>query len=126
MIEHVSVGVSDLGRAGRFYDTVLAPLGYVRLLTGQRGATYGPPGAKDESFAIVVTGAQAAPPGDVAHVAFKAPSRDAVEKFHAVALHEGAKDEGTPGPRPHYGPTYFAAFVRDPDGNRLEAVYNQP
>jgi catechol 2,3-dioxygenase-like lactoylglutathione lyase family enzyme len=122
MIEHVSMGVPDLARSGRFYDAILEPLGYVRLFTNQRSIGYGAPGAKDESLAILAAGERASPPGEGWHVAFKAPTRSAVDTFHASALQHGATDEGAPGLRPHYGPGYYAAFVRDPDGHRLEAV----
>lgn len=122
MIEHISMGVPDLSRAGEFYDAILAPLGYVRLFTNQRSIGYALPGATDESFAILAAGERARPPGEGWHVAFKAPTHEAVDAFHAAALRHGASDEGGPGLRPSGGPTYYAAFVRDPDGHRLEAV----
>jgi catechol 2,3-dioxygenase-like lactoylglutathione lyase family enzyme len=124
MIDHVSLGVSDLGRAGAFYDAVLAPLGYVRLFAN-RGIGYGVAGAKDEAFAILAEGERAKAPGAGCHLAFAAPSRGAVDAFHAAALAMGATDEGAPGPRPHYGAGYYAAFVRDLDGHRLEAVCHE-
>ena len=125
MIDHLSVGVPDLVRAGRFYDAVLAPLGYVRVLTHPRAIGYGPPGARDEVFAILAAGDAAKPPGQGWHIAFRAPDREAVAEFHAVALANGATDEGGPGLRPECGPGYYAAFVRDPDGTRLEAVCHE-
>jgi len=66
------------------------------------------------------------PPGPGFHLAFRAPSRAAVDRFHAAALAAGGASDGAPGPRPDYGPTYYAAFVIDPDGHKLEAVYNAP
>lgn len=121
MIDHVSFGVVDLQRAGAFYDAVLGKLGYVRVLTHERALGWGPPGAKDEAFAVHV-GGEGAPAGRGSHLAFQAPSRDAVDAFHSVALAHGAVDEGAPGARPKYGPGYYAAFVRDLDGYRIEAV----
>jgi catechol 2,3-dioxygenase-like lactoylglutathione lyase family enzyme len=125
MIDHLSLGVSDLGRAGVLYDAVLAALGYVRLFTHERAVGYGRPGARDETFAILAAGEHAKPPGPGCHLAFNAPHRQAVDSFHSIALQNGAIDEGVPGLRPAYGPGYYAAFVRDPDGYRLEAVCHE-
>jgi catechol 2,3-dioxygenase-like lactoylglutathione lyase family enzyme len=125
MIDHISLGVSDLARSGTFYDAVLVPLGYVRLFSNERGVGYGPPGARDEAFAILAAGEHAKPPGRGCHLAFSAPKREAVDSFHSIALENGAVDEGRPGLRPSYGPGYYAAFVRDPDGHRLEAVCHE-
>jgi catechol 2,3-dioxygenase-like lactoylglutathione lyase family enzyme len=122
VIDHLSVGVSDLARAAAFYDAVLSTLGYVRLLTHDRAVGYGPPGARDEAFALLAAGEDARPLGRGWHVAFRARDRHAVDSFHSTALQAGAVDEGGPGPRPRYGPGYYAAFVRDLDGHRLEAV----
>jgi catechol 2,3-dioxygenase-like lactoylglutathione lyase family enzyme len=125
MIDHLSLGVSDLARSGTFYDAVLAPLGYARLFTHERAIGYGLPGARDEAFAILKAGDQAKPQGPGWHLAFRAPSRQAVDSFHSTALQNGALDEGGPGLRPKYGPGYYAGFVRDPDGHRLEAVCHE-
>jgi len=121
MLGHLSFGVADLARAIRFYDAVLAPLGYVRVWTVERQAGYGPPGGGDK-LALKLQPAPVIPPGPGFHLALVAPSPAAVDRFHAEALRAGGSDEGAPGPRPHYGPTYYAAFVRDPDGHKLEAV----
>jgi catechol 2,3-dioxygenase-like lactoylglutathione lyase family enzyme len=126
MIDHVSLGVSDLGRAGAFYDAVLSPLGYVRLFTKGRGIGWGTAGAKDEAFAILAEAERAKPPGTGCHLAFAARSRSAVDAFHGAALAMGGLDEGRPGLRPDYGAGYYAAFVRDLDGYRLEAVCHEP
>jgi catechol 2,3-dioxygenase-like lactoylglutathione lyase family enzyme len=123
VIDHLSVGVSDLARAGAFYDAVLATLGYARVLTHERALGWGPPGARDEVFAVLA--AERVTPGEGCHVAFRAPSREAVDAFHAVALEQGAVDEGAPGLRPAYGAGYYAAFVRDRDGYRVEAVCHE-
>jgi catechol 2,3-dioxygenase-like lactoylglutathione lyase family enzyme len=122
MLDHISIGVSDLERSGAFYDALLAGLGYVRLFTHPRAVGYGLPGEKDEAFAILRSGTEARAPGTGCHIAFRARSREAVDAFHAAALRLGASDEGAPGLRPQHGENYYAAFVRDLDGYRLEAV----
>jgi len=124
MLDHLSIGVSDLERAGSFYDAVLAPMGYVRLFS-KRAIGYGKPGDTDEQFAIIASGAEARAPGVGCHIAFNAPNRDAVDAFHAAALRAGGIDEGAPGLRPLYGAGYYAAFVRDLDGYRIEAVCHE-
>jgi catechol 2,3-dioxygenase-like lactoylglutathione lyase family enzyme len=126
VFDHVSVGVEDLERAARFYDACLAPLGYVQLWRNARSAGYGPEGYEAEApFAIVASEVGAKPPGRGFHVAFVAPSREAVDRFHAEAVSQGGVDEGPPGIRENYDPGYYAAFVRDPDGHRLEAVLHE-
>ncbi len=125
MLDHISIGVADLERAAAFYDRVLSALGHVRLFANARGVGYGPAGAKDEGFAILAAGAEARAPGTGCHVAFAAASRAAVDAFHAAAIEAGGADEGTPGLRPHYGEGYYAAFVRDLDGYRIEAVCHE-
>ena len=127
MIHHLSLGAVDIERAARFYDAVLAPLGYKRvwsdLRPGETGQAvgYGPPCSGDQLAVKQVTGP--VPPIPGLHVAIAAPSRASVAAFHAAALAMGGTDNGPPGLRPHYGPHYFAAFVADPEGHRLEAVY---
>jgi catechol 2,3-dioxygenase-like lactoylglutathione lyase family enzyme len=122
--DHLSISVSDIDRSAALYDAALARLGLVCLQRSARAATYGPPGFTGEApFAIVVPREGAPPPPPSAtHVAFRAPSRAAVDAFHAAALAHGAHDDGPPGLREHYHPSYYAAFVHDLDGNRLEAV----
>jgi catechol 2,3-dioxygenase-like lactoylglutathione lyase family enzyme len=124
MLDHLSIGVSDLERAGAFYDAVLAPMGYARLFS-KRAIGYGKPGDKDEQFAIIASGAEARAPGVGCHIALNAPNREAVDAFHAAALRAGGIDEGAPGLRPQYGAGYYAAFVRDLDGYRIEAVCHE-
>lgn len=121
MLGHVSFGVRDLARAGVFYDAVLAPLGWTRLWNSPNGLGYGPPdgGEKLNLFPH----ADAHPPGPGFHLAFDAPDRTAVDAFHVAAVACGGIDRGAPGPRPRYGATYYATFVTDPDGHRLEAVH---
>ena len=122
MLGHLSFGVADLARAMAFYDAALAPLGYVRLWSRSDQAGYGLPGGNDK-LALKLQSAPVVPPGPGFHLALIAPSHEAVDRFHAEALRMGGHDEGAPGPRQHYGPTYYAAFVRDPDGHKLEAVF---
>lgn len=122
MLGHLSFGVSDLEAAGRFYDAVLAPLGYVRVWTSGHAVGYGEPGGGDK-LALFARPGQVVAPGPGFHLAFDAPDRAAVDAFHAAALRAGGRDEGAPGPRPKYGATYYAAFVVDPDGHKLEAVH---
>lgn len=123
MFHHLSLGVANLERAAAFYDAALPALGYVCLWRKSRAIGYGPPGFEGEApFAIIHHGSDAAPPGPGFHLAFAAPTHDAVDAFHTAAVANGGVDEGMPGIRAHYHPTYYAAFVRDPDGHRLEAV----
>ncbi|MEM1416653.1 MAG: VOC family protein [Myxococcota bacterium] len=119
MVSHLSLGVSDLARARAFYDAALAPLGIVRVWQTEGALGYGEPGGADE-LALFVTG-EPLPEAPRFHLAFWAPDRPSVDAFHAAALAAGGSDEGRPGPRPRYGEGYYAAFVRDPDGHKLEA-----
>jgi catechol 2,3-dioxygenase-like lactoylglutathione lyase family enzyme len=117
MIDHVSVPVRDLAGAIRFYDVLLATLGYRRLDTRPATAGYG----KSYSEFWINVRANAAS-SDGAHVCLRARSTDVVDAFHAAALKTGGTDDGWPGLRSHHGNNYYAAFVRDPDGNRIEVV----
>jgi len=102
-----------------------APLvGYVRLWSSEDAIGYGLPGA-DEGFAIKRAHGPVQPPGERFHVAFGAQSRSHVDEFFRVALAHGGRSNGGPGLRPEYGPNYYAAFISDPDGYRLEAVITQ-
>lgn len=125
LLHHLSIGVVDLERMARFYDAVLAPLGQVRVWDGPRSVGYGFPGQGDKLLLNRIDDG-ARPPGAGFHLAFGADSRDAVDRFHAAALAHGGTDNGPPGPRPHYGPNYYAAFAIDPEGWRIEAVINTP
>ena len=119
MIDHVSIGVRDIARAKRFYDAVLAPLGY-RLLGDYPGSLgYGDGHA--ELWLLEVERPVPADEKSGLHVCFTAPSRAGVDAFHAAALKAGGRDNGKPGLRPDYGDGYYAAFAIDPDGYRLEA-----
>jgi catechol 2,3-dioxygenase-like lactoylglutathione lyase family enzyme len=109
VFDHVSVGVHDLERAALFYDACLAPLGHVRLWQNARSVGYGPEGYQAEApFAIVASRADAKAPGRGFHIAFVAPSRQAVDRFFAEALSRGGVDEGAPGVRENYDPGYYA------------------
>jgi len=121
MLGHVSLGVRDLTKAALFYDAVLTALGYVRLWSGEGGLGYGSAGGGEKLNIFERAGA--APPGEGFHLAFAAPDQAAVDRFHAAALAHGGTDAGAPGLRPHYGAHYYAAFVVDPEGHRLEAVH---
>lgn len=121
MLHHLSIAVSDLDRSSAFYDAVLSALGYIRVWTQGNAIGYGVPGG-DDRFAIKYRSHHVHVPGDGFHIAFSAPSRAAVESFYNAALKQGGKDNGAPGLRPAYGEHYFAAFVIDPDGYRIEAT----
>jgi catechol 2,3-dioxygenase-like lactoylglutathione lyase family enzyme len=123
MIDHASITVTDLERAGRFYDAVMAALGHPRVKSSARAIGYGRRKRADEPgeayISIVKSDAVAA---DRRHWAFVASDRAGVDRFHRAALEAGGTDDGAPGLRPQYHPHYYGAFVRDPDGNRIEAV----
>ncbi len=123
MLSHLSFGVEDLERATAFYEAALAPLGYVRVWKHARAAGFGEPGGEDR-LALFAKPGEARAPGAGFHLCFEAKSREAVDAFHAAALAAGGSDAGAPGPRPHYGATYYAAFAIDPDGHKLEAVHS--
>src|SRR6202051_228085 len=120
MIDHISVGVADLERAARFYGAVLAPLGLSRLVT--RPATIGF-GKNYPEFWINLRAEMAlVEPGSGGHICLRAKSAGEVDAFHTAALNAGGRSDGAPGLRPHDRVRYYAAFVVDPDGNRIEAV----
>jgi catechol 2,3-dioxygenase-like lactoylglutathione lyase family enzyme len=123
MLSHLSFGVDDLEHAAMFYEKILAPLGYMRVWTdGQNAVGFGEKGGQDR---LVLFGKpkQVIAPGPGFHLSFIAPDREAVDSFHAIAIEMGATDSGAPGLRPRYGPTYYAAFVVDLDGYKIEAVH---
>jgi catechol 2,3-dioxygenase-like lactoylglutathione lyase family enzyme len=122
MLDHVSLGVRDLSRSMRFYDAVLATIGQLRVWTREGAAGYGEPG-RDDRLAIFQKD-DARPAGEGTHLALTARTAGEVDRFHAEALAHGGTDLGPPGPRPQYGPGYYAAFVLDPDGHKLEAVHH--
>ena len=127
MFDHLSITTTDLDRAQAFYDAVLAPLGVPRVNRRERAIGYGERHGVDGApcyISIYLSRGDLVP--DNRHWCFRAPSRAAVRAFHAAALAHGGTDDGPPGIRERYSPDYYAAFIRDPDGNRLEAVTRQP
>jgi len=123
MIDHVSIGVRDIARSKRFYDATLKPLGYECLSEGERSLGYG----RDTVAFWISTAEHPVPPDTTSglHFCFAAPTHKSVDAFHAGALGAGGRDNGKPGLRADYGPGYYAAFVIDPDGYRLEAHCEQ-
>ncbi len=121
MLNDVSIGVRDIARSKAFYDSVLQAIGYRRLSEGEDSLGYG-----KEDVVFWINLADSPVPDDPKsglHFCFVAPDRDSVAVFHAAALAAGGRDNGKPGIRADYSPDYFAAFVADPDGYGLEAVY---
>lgn len=117
MFDHIGIRVRNLPASTAFYAQVLAPLGHVQGYSDETVVGFGPAGAAQlwlhQSETVAATGA---------HVAFRAPSREAVQRFYEAALKAGGRDNGPPGPRPSYGESYYAAFVIDIDGNNIEAM----
>ena len=124
MIDHVSVSVADIDRAARFYEAALAALGFSRLVT--RPATIGFGKAYPEFWINLRQDMAKAPHESGTHVCLRAKSTAEIDAFHAAALRSGGTSDGAPGLRPHDRVKYYAAFVRDPDGNRIEAVTFPP
>ncbi len=123
LLHHVSVGVKDVAAAGRFYDAILGALGYVRVMDYSPGAIgYGAPDGQPEFWIGQPYDQRGAKAGNGVHVAFAAGSIADTHAFHKAALTHGASDDGAPGLRPDYGHDYYGCFVRDPDGNKVEAV----
>jgi catechol 2,3-dioxygenase-like lactoylglutathione lyase family enzyme len=121
VIDHLTIGVRDLERSRAFYRAALAPLGFDERgpwSDQQREIAFGAEGVED--FAI----SHEYEPGGQLHIAFSADSREAVEAFHEAALAAGGEDNGPPGERPEYAPGYYGAFVLDPDGHNVEAVFH--
>jgi len=123
VIGHISIGVKDVETSKRFYDAVLQPLGYrmIRRARSGAGCGYG----ADVIFFWVMAAERPVLPDEKSglHVCFAAPSGAAVDAFHAAALQAGGQDNGAPGLRPIYGDDYYAAFIVDPDGYRIEAYF---
>jgi catechol 2,3-dioxygenase-like lactoylglutathione lyase family enzyme len=124
MLHHISLGVRDLALSCAFYDAALGALGFRRVFEDRTAVGYGLVDGQDLLCLKLRTDAMA--PGPGFHLAFSAPSRAAVHQFHEAALRVGGADNGAPGLRPQYGPHYYAAFLLDPDGHRIEAVINAP
>lgn len=121
VVDHITLGVSDLDRSRAFYRRALEPLGFSELgpwREGVRESSFGVEGADDFAISLEYR------PGAPVHVAFAAESREQVDAFHAEAIAAGGSDNGGPGPRPEYSTGYYGAFVLDPDGNNVEAVHH--
>jgi catechol 2,3-dioxygenase-like lactoylglutathione lyase family enzyme len=124
MFDHVSIGVTDLPRARRFYDAVLQPLGSRCLSAGADSLGYG-----NQGIGLWISTVKRPVPADLEsglHLCFTAPSRQAVDAFHAAGLAAGGSSNGAPGVRGDYGADYYAAYLIDPDGYRIEAYCGQP
>lgn len=120
MIHHVSVGTNDVRRARAFYDPLMALVGLRVLKSSERSVHYG---ASDIIFSLETpVDGRPASPGNGVHIAFQAPDRETVRRFHSIAVANGGSDEGGPGIRDDYNDNYYGAFVRDLDGNKIEAV----
>jgi catechol 2,3-dioxygenase-like lactoylglutathione lyase family enzyme len=124
MFDHVSIGVKDLERSLRFYDAILTPLGYERLWKTDTGIGYGL-----DRISLWIAQVERPVPADRSsglHFCFIAPDIAAVEAFHAAGIANGGEDNGPPGLRPEYSQFYYAGFIIDPDGYRLEAFFKIP
>ncbi len=120
VIDHVSVGVSDLERSRQFYRRALVPLGFAEVGPWREGAEEVVFGLEEaDDFAICTAYGTGAP----IHIAFAADRREQVDAFYAAALEAGGRDNGPPGLRPVYSEGYYGAFVLDPDGHNVEAVH---
>ena len=115
-VDHLTLQVRDLEASRRFYAAALAPWGG-RESKDEWGISFGPPGSEDVAIA------EGEPSGPI-HLALSAPDRETVDRFYEAALSGGGRDNGPPGERPQYHPGYYAAYVLDPDGNNVEAVFH--
>ncbi|WUR14232.1 VOC family protein [[Empedobacter] haloabium] len=121
MIHHLSLGVRDLAASAAFYDGALGALGFRRVFEDDDAIGYGT--VDDEDILCLKLRPDAVAPGAGFHLAFAAPGQAAVDAFHEAGLRAGGFDNGAAGLREEYGPTYYAAFLVDPDGHRVEAVF---
>jgi catechol 2,3-dioxygenase-like lactoylglutathione lyase family enzyme len=132
LLDHLSLGVNDLEKSRKFYDAALAALGLVGTSTaageiGYAAAGVNPAAPDAQAFFIGFEderAKRAVAPSAGFHIAFRAPSERAVDAFYRAALDAGGVDNGPPGLRPHYHPMFYAAFVIDPDGHHVEAVFH--
>ena len=121
IISHISIGSNDLDRAAGFFDAVLETLGCRRIMEHPGAIAWGK--AFPEFWVQSPIDGKPATVGNGTHVGFIAPSKAAVDAFHATALAAGGRDEGAPGPRPDYGAPYYGCFIRDLDGHKIEASF---
>jgi catechol 2,3-dioxygenase-like lactoylglutathione lyase family enzyme len=123
VLSHITLGTNDKEVSAQFYDAVLGALGFARLpKPAEKPLAYSKGNALPTVYIYTPVDGQPATWGNGTHIAFLADTRGQVRSFHELALKWGGKDEGKPGFREHYGPNYYAAYVRDPDGNKLQAV----
>ncbi len=123
MIDHISIGVRDLATSTRFYDAVLAPLGYVKTHEREKTVGWGKPDKSHAEFWINARPDKKKVAEDRGiHICLRTRSAEAIDEFHAAALKMGGMSEGAPGLRSEYSKNYYAAFIRDLDGNKIEAV----
>lgn len=123
MIDHISIGVSDFGKSTAFYDAVLAVLGYVKMHDREKTVGWGKPGKPHAEFWINARPGMKPVAADCGtHICLRASDTKSVDEFHTAALQAGASSEGAPGPRPEYTEGYYAAFICDFDGNKIEVV----
>lgn len=125
MFSHATIGTNDMPRAVAFYDAVFACLEIERFHLADDYAGYGN-AHSDQVWVMKPFDGKPATVGNGTHIAFLAESRDQVDAFHKAALAHGGTDEGAPGLRQHYHPNYYGAYVRDPDGNKIQAVCHKP
>ncbi len=126
-LSHVTIGTNDIEQAKGFYDALLEPLGGARTVTHEHVLGYGLGETGQTVFWVVSPfDRQTATVGNGTHIAFNAATRADVDAFHGTALANGGADEGPPGLRPHYHDNYYGAYVRDLDGNKLQAVCHAP
>jgi predicted lactoylglutathione lyase len=123
MLHHISLPVANIEKSSVLYDAALSALGYKRICYAKDFVGYGIEDGKDQFAIKKIEPLISSGPGF--HLAFHAPSRDAVDLFHAVAFENGATSNGEPGLREQYGPNFYAAFIMDVDGHRFEAVINE-
>lgn len=121
MYSHMTIGTDDFARSEPFYDAIMAVLGHPVLIRYDRGKGYGLP-TDAKLFIGPAFNGDPASAGNGTHIAFLAADRATVDAFHAAALAHGGSDAGAPGPRPQYHADYYGAYVRDPEGNKLQAV----
>lgn len=118
MLHHVSLGTADVARARTFYDPLMALIGFRLIKQSDKAIHYG---ASDIAFSLETpVDGRPASPGNGTHIAFQAPDRETVRRFHETALRNGGVDEGRPGLRINYNANYYGAFVRDPMATKLK------
>ena len=121
IISHISIGTNNFERAVQFYGKVLSTLGCKQIIKHPGAVAYGK--EYPEFWVQTPYNGKPATIGNGSHIGFIASTKEAVHAFHEAALSEGGTDDGSPGPRPDYGDAYYGCFVRDLDGNKIEATY---